>query len=42
MERVASEIKKRGERTGAEDSEDKYERYGFFFAPANRLYSKIR
>ncbi len=32
MERVASEIKKKGERTGADDSEDKYERYELFFA----------
>ncbi|QIZ70663.1 DUF6972 family protein [Oxynema aestuarii] len=32
MEQVAEEIKKRGERTGAEDLEDKYERYGLFFA----------
>jgi len=32
MERVASEIQQRGERTGAEDLEDKYERYGLFFA----------
>jgi hypothetical protein len=32
MERVAEEIKQRGERTGAADSEDKYERYGLFFA----------
>ncbi|RMH76220.1 MAG: hypothetical protein D6680_09070 [Cyanobacteria bacterium J007] len=31
MEQVAEEIKKRGERTGAEDLEDKYERYGLFF-----------
>lgn len=32
MERVATEILNRGERTGAEDIEDKYERYGLFFA----------
>ncbi len=32
MERVTAEIKQRGERTGSEDSEDKYERYGLFFA----------
>lgn len=32
MERVASEIKKRGEPTGIEDLEDQYERYGLFFA----------
>ncbi|GAB4305200.1 MAG: hypothetical protein Fur0025_47230 [Oscillatoriaceae cyanobacterium] len=32
MERVASEIKQKGERTGADDLEDKYERYGLFFA----------
>ncbi|NEN91861.1 MAG: hypothetical protein F6K48_24335 [Okeania sp. SIO3H1] len=32
MERVASEILNRGERTGAEDIADKYERYGLFFA----------
>ena len=32
MERVASEIQKKGERTGADDLEDKYERYGLFFA----------
>jgi hypothetical protein len=31
MEQVAEEIKQRGERTGAEDLEDKYERYGLFF-----------
>ena len=29
---MGEEIKQRGERTGAEDSEDKYERYGLFFA----------
>lgn len=28
MERVAAEIKLRGERTGTEDLEDNYERYG--------------
>ncbi len=31
MERVASEIKLRGEPTGIEDTEDKYERYGLYF-----------
>jgi hypothetical protein len=34
MERVAAEIKQRGERTGADDLEDKYERYGLYFSEA--------
>ena len=32
MERVAAEIKLRGEHTGAEDLEDNYERYGLYFS----------
>ena len=32
MERVATEIKLRGERTGADDLEDNYERYGLYFS----------
>jgi len=32
MERVATEIKLRGERTGAYDLEDNYERYGLYFS----------
>ena len=31
MERVAAEIKLRGERTGEDDVEDNYERYGLYF-----------
>jgi hypothetical protein len=32
MERVAAEIKSRGERTGTDDPEDNYERYGLYFS----------
>jgi hypothetical protein len=32
MERVAAEIKRRGQRTGADDPEDNYERYGLYFS----------
>lgn len=32
MERVAAEIKLIGERTAADDPEDKYERYGLYFS----------
>ena len=32
MERVAAEIKLRGERTGEDDVEDNYERYGLYFS----------
>ncbi|MDB9312329.1 hypothetical protein PN462_04370 [Spirulina sp. CS-785/01] len=32
MENVASEIKQKGQRTGIQDLEDNYERYGLFFA----------
>jgi len=32
MERVAAEIKLRGERTGEDDAEDNYERYGLYFS----------
>lgn len=32
MERVAAEIKLRGERTGEDDIEDNYERYGLYFS----------
>jgi len=31
MERVAEEIKSRGEQTGISDESDKYERYGLYF-----------
>ena len=43
MERVASEIFKRGERTGAEDIGDKYERYGLLFAePIGYILKRVR
>lgn len=41
MERVVEEIKRRGERTGVEDLEDNYERYGLYFPESIGYILKI-